>query len=309
MARYYAPWNHREQAYYALLYSKDIQSTVPWYDWFPALAPLVTSIFPFSLIEPGDTVVQVGANRNQLQTGGGSQPLLLAQCVGQTGRVIAIDSEAVNVEAILQARERLNLPCIEVHQYTVSDGSGEVDGIDVDGHTFFWDPDAARAELSSAAGGTAVLTSREASPDLKAHWDFVDKYGKPVKQRTECLETILETVGAPHPKLVNFTINGYEPVGIRGMRSLLDQDVIIPFVARVTEAFWGNGFLEELESHGFDLVLSNIPHSKMYGWFPYITALRSHHLKRRPNAIPGSFALDEQQQVITFLDQTGRRLF
>jgi hypothetical protein len=278
--------------------SRDFQRLLPWNDWAHALYPLVRSLFPFSLIEPGDTVVQVGANRNSIAAGGASQPLLLGTIVGPTGRAVAIESERVNVEAYERIKEQAGIPWLETLMYAVSDRSGEISGIDVDGHTFFWDP--------SKKGDEPV--SRDTHAELKELWDHVDQGGVAVTESSERLDKILSSINAK-PSFVNLTINGYEPTGIRGMGELLKSDVIISFVARATEAFWDEGILEELEALGFTLVLANVPHGPTDTWFPYIVAMRAPHLARCGALIPGRFDVDPKEHVITFHDEQGTRIF
>lgn len=277
-----------------------MRELLPWSDWPFALSSLVRSLFPFSLVRPGDTVVQVGANRFQASVPGSSQPLLLAQCLQGQGRLIIVDSEMSNVEVMKQIREQLNLPVFEVLHRAVSDRAEEITGIDADGHDYFYD--------WRTSGDRQ--TSAKARPELNDIWNYVERKGTTITIQAERLETILSSMNA-NPSYVNLTINGYEPNGIRGMGRFLDGDVVISFVARVTEAFWGNGFLEELEERGFTLVLSNMPHSydERESWFPYITALRPHQLPRCGGMVLGTFGIDPQTQVLTFVDANGQRLY
>ncbi len=298
--RYYHPWNGREQAYHAILRSTSLHNVLPWNDWSFALASLVRSLFPFSLIRPGDTVVQVGANRNSLVVPGSSQPMLLAACVGNTGRLICIDSEKDNVATLQRAIELLNLNFIEPLQYAVSDRAGSISGIDVKGHSYFWDPqlEQQRASSNSERG------------ELKDLWKEIRETGTTVSSQGERLDAILASVRAK-PSFVNLTINGYEPTAIRGMGDLLKEDVVISFVARMPEAFWDNGFLDELENMGFVLVLSNLPHSHHAheAWFPYITAMRPHQLARCGALAKGRFDIDPSSKVLAFFDDQGNRLY
>jgi hypothetical protein len=299
MERYFHPWTAREQAYYSILRSEGMRKLLPWNEWSFALASLVQSLFPFSLLREGDTAVQVGANRNSLGIPGCSQPMLLAACVGRAGRLICIDSEKDNVDALQRAVEQLRLGWIEPVHYAVSDAPATISGIDVKGHAYFWDPHIEREDASARL-----------RPELKALWDEIYGTGKAVSQRAERLDTILTSLRAK-PTFVNFTINGYEPTGIRGMGELLSQDVIVSFVARAPESYWENGFLEELEQLGFALVLSNLPHShESYdAWFPYITAMRPHRLANCGLLIPGRFDVDGGLNTLVFYDRQDRRLY
>lgn len=137
--RYFHPWTPRERAYYSLLRSAGMRELMPWHDWPFALASLIRSLFPFSLVRPGDTVVQVGANRFQAMVPGSSQPLLLAQCLQGDGRLVIIDSELSNVEVLQRIQEQLQLGVFEVLHSAVSDKAQEITGIDADGHDYFYD--------------------------------------------------------------------------------------------------------------------------------------------------------------------------
>lgn len=153
-------------------------------------------------------------------------------------------------------------------------------------------------------------TSAEARQELKDIWNYIESKGRKITIKAERLDKILTSINAT-PSYVNLTINGYEPTGIRGLGRFLEGDVIISFVARITEAFWGNGFLEEVENLGFTLVLSNMPHSydEREAWFPYITAMRPHQLPRCGGLIEGTYGVDPQTQVLMFVDNAGQRLY
>lgn len=302
LARYFMPWGPREKVYYALMLSPDMSGVLPWYDWYPALDPLIKSVFPFSLIQDGDTVVQVGANRSFLPLRGASHPFVLAQCVGPRGRVIAVESLQINVDAVEEAKRIAQRPWIEVVHRAASDRSGDLEGMDYEGQSFFWDPRSDVDETVDVEG-----SSRYKNAELKSLWDRILTGSVRSVVRSARLDEICASIDAV-PSFCHLTINGYEPVGIRGLGRLLEGDLAIAFPVRAPEAFWHTGFFEELEDLGFTLVLSNTPHAENYTWFPTVTALRPERLGRIQGLVPGRFVLDEQQQIITFEDHAGRRM-
>ena len=299
MTRYFVPWGPREKVYYGLMFSPGINGVLPWHDWYPALSPLITSVFPFSMIRPGDTAVQVGASRHMIPLRGASHPFVMSECVGPNGRVIAVESLRVNVDAFEEAKLVAHKPWIEMVYCAASDHPGEIEGIDYEGQSFFWDP---RTDVHSSERDSA-----HACPELKTLWDQVFRGGAKSVVPSERLEAICAAKGVT-PSLVHLTINGYEPVGIRGLGRLLEGDIMIAFPVRATEVFWHTGFFEELEDLGFTLVFSNTPHAENYAWFPTVTAMRPHQLNRIEGLIPGQFVLDEQTQIITFEDNNGKRM-
>lgn len=302
MTRYFVPWTPREKIYYTIMFSREFHDVLPWSDWYVAFAPLIKSVFPYSLIKEGDTVVQVGANRHMPGQPGASQPFILAECVGPTGRVIAVESLRENVDALEEAKLVAQRPWIELVNRAASDRAGELEGMSYGDQSFFWDP---RSDLHASVNEST--SSRHACPELKSLWDRVLSGSVRSVVRSERLEAICKALGAS-PSFCNVTVNGYEPVAIRGLGRLLDTDLSIAFPVRATEAFWQTGFFEELEERGFTLVLSNTPHSGNYPWFPTVTAVRPNQLGRIGQAIPGRFVLDEEQQVISFENSDGKRM-
>jgi FkbM family methyltransferase len=302
LTRYFLPWSPREKLYYTLMFARDLQDGLPWHDWYPAFAPFIKSLFPYSLIGEGDTVVQVGANRHFMWLRGASHPFVLAECVGPKGRVIAVESLHENVVAIEEAKKIAQRPWIELFNYAASDHAGELEGMAYEDQSYFWDP---RTDIHPSV--KEATSSRHACQDLRSHWDRVLTGSVRSSVRCERVEAICDAAGAS-PSFCNLTINGYEPVGIRGLGRLLEGDLIIAFPVRATEAFWHTGFFDELEGLGFALVLSNTPHTGDYPWFPTVTAMRPHHLGRIKQLISGRFVLDERHQVISFEGADGRRM-
>ena len=305
MTRFFYPMSHREKAYYHLRSSPDVCRLIPWHDWYDALAPLIGALFPFCLIKPGETAVQVGCCGNFFERHGASQPLLLAKCVGPTGRVIGVEVNPESISALERAKAIAGTPWLELVNYAASDHSGEIQGLSFSGQFTFWRrPDDFVAK--EAWDPSQPLTAGRARGWLKQMYDNLESYGQSVTVRAERLETIL-TEARARPSFINLTLSGYEHIAIRGLGSLLDSDTVIAFPALIAESFWHSGLLDELERHGFTLILSNTPHNIETPWFPCMTAVRPHHLDRVTTLVPGRFVIDPANPVITFLDEAGNR--
>lgn len=298
--RYLHTMGPQEALYYSLLLSEPVREGADWKGWLGRFAPLLDTVFPWSLVRPGDTAVQVGANGPFLRYPGASQPLILASRVGPTGRVMLLEADPTSVATLAQVTGELGLSWVEAVQIAVSDHAGEITGAVVDGHYYFWDP--------AAEGAAGATSSRQACAELKLLWDDLERRG--TRQTCACdrLDVILPSRGVA-PAFVNLTINGYEPTAIRGLGALLDGDLVIALPARAPEPIFDDGLLEALEAHGYRWVLSNTPHGSMYPWFPYLTAVRPHRLAEIKPLVEGAFTIDPDRQMIAFVDPAGARRF
>ncbi len=142
-------------------------------------------------VAAGMVVFDVGANL-------GFFSLLAARLAGPTGRVVAFEPVAANVEAIRTNASLNGFPAIRVHEVAVSDRNG-VGRLSVP------------RELS-----WSHLTDRGAHPEAEAE----------IAVRLIALDDAIEAGQIPAPDVVKIDVEGYEAAALRGLRRTLSAKPI-----------------------------------------------------------------------------------
>lgn len=185
------------------------------------------SKYPYSLIEPTDTVVQIGAPRDLLKIGR-SRSVYFALMARQ-GHTVIIEPDPDNVEAM---RAHLRKMGLDKRATVVPLGAWSHE----DKLEFLSSPD---HPASNALGGVVRGSEQEISER---------KYNRIVVP-VDSVDRIIERLGVAAPSLISITTNGAERQIIDGMRATIGNGCRYVALA-ATEP----GLVDFMKERGFELV-------------------------------------------------------
>lgn len=193
------------------------------------------SFFLLRVLKPGDTFVDIGAHI-------GFFSLLASKLVSDTGRIISIEPDDVNVEHLEKHKEMNGSRNIEIFKTLLCGEIGPKTfyiNADNDGGHCLWDVGLHPFNKKSAA--QPVTTTVEA----------------------ETLDSILDQAGAGTVKLVKMDTEGAEPEVIKGAAASIGNHNI-PFILSEVNEFGLKqmGYSQDslrsiMKSHGYDTFLLN----------------------------------------------------
>jgi FkbM family methyltransferase len=175
-----------------------------------------------SLVKPGDTVVDVGANI-------GFFTLVFARAVGRTGRVIAIEPQRSIYEILSKNIHALDADRVEIRRAIASDRLGNQPFVDIhtlDADTIAW--------LGSASVDYAMET---------AHATMVE---------TEVMT--IDSLGLPRCDFIKIDVEGHESQVLNGARETMER--CLPILAVEADLQSREyGFVDDLAELGYQFHL------------------------------------------------------
>jgi FkbM family methyltransferase len=174
-----------------------------------------------SLLEPADTVVDVGANL-------GEYTLIAARRVGPAGRVFAFEPHPGNNRLLTRSIETNGLANVDVFPFALSDARGQ-----------------AFLDVSSGShSGLARLTDSDGS-------------GGNVAVACETLDTVRDRERIPRVALLKIDVEGFEPAVLRGAERTLTEDRPAVFFEANDLVASADGFaspaIDLLRAHGYGI--------------------------------------------------------
>ena len=99
-------WSHHSRIHVTIVKAINrVARLVPWRIKYAIIPRLKRRSFPYSLINSGDTVVQVGAPLDTMQTGR-SRAILFAYMVGETGKVVVVEPDGATAEKLVELNSK-----------------------------------------------------------------------------------------------------------------------------------------------------------------------------------------------------------
>lgn len=172
-----------------------------------------------SMIQPGDHVVDVGANI-------GVHTMHFSRAVGEHGKVVAVEPDVQNLQYLRENMQANRCTNVTVVPYAVGAETGQV--------TLY---------LNESNRGQNSLAD-------------VSGTGVPVNIPMRRTEDVIDEQGV-QPKLVKIDVEGYEPFVIRGLGMYKPDIIMFEFNVDYIESFevGAASFLESLVAEGYSLAL------------------------------------------------------
>jgi FkbM family methyltransferase len=214
--------------------------------------PINSALHPFQFVKPGDTVVHVGFDRVYLNKGL-SHPLILAALVGKNGRVLAIDPDRRNAEALRSYVERNNISNLIVIEGAAWKEPATLEFV-FDG---IWSPMSTASDILENSKNSENYIPGENSIKSKVQaftLDYLVKQHLPGREIT----------------YLNLTANGAEPEILQGATCLLvsGPDLRIGIALSYHHFSYAirKAVCEDLAKKGFRIAVADAPHDP---WLPY----------------------------------------
>jgi FkbM family methyltransferase len=182
--------------------------------------------YPYSLIEDGDVVVQVGCPKDILWSGH-SRSILFARRVG-SGVVVVIEPDPENCNALRKFVDKYSLQSkISIVEYGAWDCETTL--------TFLSSPNHPAANLIA---GVADLTDKE--KEIRNYQE--------IKIKTKSIDQILAELSlSKNPRLISITTNGAETAIMKGIPDTIDNGL-----KYISMAATGKGYIEMLKIYGYE---------------------------------------------------------
>ncbi len=204
-------------------------------------------LHPFQFVRPGDTVVHVGFDRVYLEKGQ-SHPLILSALVGDEGRVLAVDPDRRNTDALRAYAEKNNIKNLEVVNRAAWKETTTLEFI-FDGE---WSPMSVATDVMTEPGQHGV----EYVPGTGSRKESV---------QAETLDAIVARHLPDRPvTYLSLTANGAEPQVVEGAQAVLrsspDLRVGIALAFRHFSYDIRKQVCQQLAELGFDIVVADAQH-------------------------------------------------
>ncbi|OJI07343.1 hypothetical protein BK004_01260 [bacterium CG10_46_32] len=168
-------------------------------------------LFPFMYIKKGDTCVQVGCAEWMLDFGV-SMPLIMSAIVGERGRVIVVEPDQRNIEA-LRSYMKKNY----IHNITIVPKAAWREKT-TNQFTFYED-----------RSSTNIITEVEESVPWKNDPQYQGRKKRIETIEMDTIDNIIQELGIT-PDFVNLTINSAEFDVIHGMTEVIRKGVIVAWL-------------------------------------------------------------------------------
>ncbi len=197
-------------------------------------------LHPFQLLRPDDHVVHVGFDRVYLPTGQ-SHPLVMAALLADAGRVVCIDPDPRNTEALAAYVRRHRIANVAIHNRAVWSTEQELEFVFADG----WSPMSVAREVAEPVDGE------------------VPRRGTVSRIRAAPLRTVVGDGVWDRITVLSLTTNGAEKEILQACGDLLDRPGLRIFLALAFEHFsyaLRQAVCDELRERGFHVGVANAPH-------------------------------------------------
>lgn len=187
--------------------------------------------YPYKVIEEGDLVVQVGAPKDILYAGR-SRALHFIRMVGVRGKVMVVEPESINCDALEEYTKKNDLfDRVKLAKVGAWSSVGEL--------KFLYNPD------HPASNILVDVHSNKIERDNIDLQDF-----DTVKVPVSTIDILLmEETRELDPKLISITANGAELEILKGMKDVLSRGV--PYISL---AATGAGYVEAMSELNYELV-------------------------------------------------------
>lgn len=184
--------------------------------------------FPYSLLRPGDVVVQIGAPRDIL-CAGRSRAVYFSLAVGETGKVITVEPDP---ESFATLSEFVRKHGLEGRFVLFNCGA--------------WSERKQLTLLSSPDHPAAnrVAEAAQTAPEL-----IRERRYKSVTIPVDSVDSIIRAAGVGRPRLVSITTNGSEREILKGMRETIA--VARPYLSVIST---GATFFDDMKQLGYSLL-------------------------------------------------------
>jgi FkbM family methyltransferase len=180
--------------------------------------------YPYKLIEPGKTVVQVGAPIDTLGSGR-SRGMHFALCTGPTGIAVIIEPDSESEKNFTAYREKHGMPQI---RFVRSGAWSEQKRL-----RFYIDPKHPATNFTEGI--------RDYSDAEMAAYELIELDANTV-------DNILDDLKIDDPYLVSITTNGAEPEILKGLTRHMEAG--LPYIAL---ACTGDKYVEMMNGYGYEL--------------------------------------------------------
>ena len=180
--------------------------------------------FPYCLIEPGKTLVQVGAPVDTLGSGR-SRAMYFSLFTGKSGKAVIIEPDSASEKMFNTHKSKRDMPQIE---FVRSGAWSEQKRL-----RFYIDPKHPATNFTEGV--------REYSAEEMAAYELIEL-------DADTIDNILERAGVETPFLVSITTNGAEPEILKGLQRTINAG--LPYIAL---ARTGEKYIELMNSYGYEL--------------------------------------------------------
>lgn len=208
--------------------------------------------FPWSLVRPGQTVIQVSSASSLIPVGR-SHALMLATLVGPSGRVIVVEPDPENVRALRSYCAREGVRSIEIIERAIWNERGA--------RTF--------ASRPKSSGWHRLMDTVEEGDAQRFGGEFIRRIVV-----TDTIDHLVEELQCGDPAFINMTINGCEPEAFAGMHATLARSgctLTFPLQNRRTMQ---SLIIADLEALGYTVLLKHAPVATKQRQFIVAAAVR-----------------------------------
>ena len=214
-------WSHRGRLHrVSVRIANRVLGRVPFAVKYSLAGVAAGRELPYSLLQPGDTAVQVGAPHDTLRAGR-SRAVHLALRVGPRGRVVVVEPDPASAAALRKAASEHRMPQLLVVESGAWSSQKEL-----------------RLYVDPAHPATNFTEdTADYSPEEIARFEVETV---PV----DSVDNILERLDVSSVKLVSITTNGSEREIIAGMSKTLARG--LPYIALARTDDWHEAMMTEL---------------------------------------------------------------
>lgn len=220
-------WSHHSRIHVAIVKMVNrVARMVPWSVKYSVLPRLKRRSYPYCLLKSGDTVVQIGAPLDTMETGR-SRAILFAHFVGDTGKVVVVEPDSASAIKIAELNRKGRYSQIVLEKMGAWTEETVLD--------FYID------EEHPATNFTGEARNYDSA--------VMEKYTH-VHIPVDSLDNILSRRNRSGPiKLISITTNGAEENILTGMEETFKtRDIEFICLART-----GDGYHELMATYGYDL--------------------------------------------------------
>jgi len=197
-------------------------------------------LHPFQLLRPDDHVVHVGFDRVYLPTGQ-SHPLVMAALLAERGRIVCVDPDPRNTEALDAYVHAHGITNVSIHNRAVWSTEQELELVFADG----WSPMSIAREVAEPVDGE------------------IPRRGTVSRIRAAPLRTVVGDETWDRITVVSLTTNGAEREILKACGDLLERPGLRIFLALAFEHFsyaLRQAVCDELRERGFHVGVAHAPH-------------------------------------------------